>query len=82
VHESVGPDKVHPRVLRKLVKLLSHCPSYLRSCGSPVKFPLIGKGEIRRGKKEDLGNYRPVSLTSLPGKVMEQTLPETMLRHM
>ena len=33
-------------------------------------------------KKEDLGNYCPVSLTSIPEKAMEQEIMETISRHM
>ncbi|GAB0183458.1 mitochondrial enolase superfamily member 1 [Grus japonensis] len=35
-----------------------------------------------QGTKEDPGNYKPISLTSIPGKVMEQLILEVIFKHM
>ena len=37
---------------------------------------------FKKGKSEDLGNYRPVSLTLSPEKDIEQIILETIFRHM
>ena len=36
---------------------------------------------FKKGKKEDPGNYRLVSLTSIPEKVMEQLILEVISEH-
>ncbi|KAJ7415165.1 RNA-directed DNA polymerase from mobile element jockey-like protein [Pitangus sulphuratus] len=36
---------------------------------------------FKRSKKEDSGNYQPVSLTSIPGKVMGQVILEVITKH-
>ncbi|KFW10111.1 hypothetical protein N327_11642, partial [Fulmarus glacialis] len=86
-HMSMGPDGIHPRVLRQLAEMLTKPLSimYQQSWLTgevPVDWRLASVTPIyKKGRKEDLGNYRPVSLTSVLGKVMEQIILSAITRH-
>ncbi|KAK4833053.1 hypothetical protein QYF61_027555, partial [Mycteria americana] len=83
----MGLDGIHPRVLRELaevlIKLLSIIYQQSWLTGEvPVDWKLTNVTPIyKNSQKEDSGNYRPVSLTSVPEKVMERIILSTITWH-
>ncbi|KFQ14116.1 RNA-directed DNA polymerase from mobile element jockey, partial [Leptosomus discolor] len=87
IHKPMGLDGIHPRVLRELAEALAKPLSiiYQKSWSIrevPDDWRLANVMPIyKKGWKEDLGNYRPVSLTSVSGKVMEQFILRVLTWH-
>ncbi|KAF1534907.1 hypothetical protein FQV19_0007770, partial [Eudyptula minor] len=86
-HKSMGPDGIHPRVLRELAEELAKPLSIIYQQSwlmgeVPDDWRLANVTPIyKKGRKEDPGNNRPVSLTSVPGKIMERFILRALTRH-
>ena len=87
--KSAGPDGFHPRVLRECAEELSTPLSIifnksLHESHLPHQWK---EAEVRaiyknKGKRTEPGNYRPISLTSVIGKVMESIIRDDLVQHM
>ena len=82
----MGPDEIHPWIMRELVDEVAKPLSIIfqRSWQSgevPTDWKR-GNSHFQEGKKDDLGNFGPVCLTSVLGKITEQILLKALLRHM
>jgi len=77
VHRSTGLNEIHPWVLRELVDEAAEPQSIIlerlwQFCEVPTDCKRGNMTPIfKKMNKEDEGNYSPVSLTSVPSKIME-----------
>lgn len=78
---------MHPRVLKrlgnviaKLLPIIFKRPWQLGEVPSDWKKANITH-ILKKGKKEDPGNYRPVSITAVPVEVVKQILVEALSQH-
>ncbi|PKU31106.1 rna-directed dna polymerase from mobile element jockey-like [Limosa lapponica baueri] len=84
----MGSDGIHPRALRELAEVLTEPLSIIsqqswQTGEAPVDWRLANVTPIhKKGQKDDPRKSRPVSLTSVPGKVMEQIILSAIMRHM
>lgn len=84
----MGDDKIHPRGQKELADVgVSPLTAIHQWSWEPRAVPVNWKlanvvPVFKKGKNENPGNYRPVSLTSVPGEIMEKIIPGVIEKHL
>ena len=87
-NKSPGPDGLHPKFLIMAANALAEPLAMLfRKSIATGKLPLDWKSALvspifKKGSKVDPGNYRPVSLTCIPCKILESIIRDHMLQYL
>src|SRR6201990_563100 len=83
-NKAAGPDGVYGRILKegsssiaKALYLIFKRSIAIEDWKTAYVVPIF-----KKGSKEDLGNYRPVSLTSLVVKILEKLLKSHIEKHL
>jgi hypothetical protein len=83
-----GPDRISPKILQQLeksflvpLKLLFNKTLIAGKVPSEWKTATVTP-IFKKGTKGDPGNYRPVSLTSVPCKLLESVIKDKIMSHL
>ncbi|KAJ7400179.1 RNA-directed DNA polymerase from mobile element jockey [Pitangus sulphuratus] len=77
-YKSMRSYEIHPRILKELADVIAKPVSMIfeqswESREVPADWKLVNIAPVfKKGKKEDPRNYRPVSLTPVPDKIMKK----------
>jgi hypothetical protein len=83
-----GPDGIHPRLLKELKRQVAVPLAIIfRKSIDETDVPEDWKKArvvpiYKKGPKSDPGNYRPVSLTSVPCKLLESLIKDAIMEHL
>ena len=86
--KSPGPDRIHPCVLKECaLELAGPLTTLFQASLMEGELPEEWKEAVvtpvfKKGSRSDVGNYRPVSLTSICCKVMERIIRKRLIQHM